>query len=90
MSANIPNCHKLYQLFPFQGHAKYNPVGFFVYVEMYLLATRGNAERVTDLHVADGSKGREFESRGRRFFLWQNINPRMELLTAEVNAHSFW
>jgi hypothetical protein len=39
----------------------------------------GNAERVTDLHVADGSEGREFESRGWRFFLWQKINPRMEL-----------
>jgi hypothetical protein len=39
----------------------------------------GNAERVTDLHVADGSEGREFKSRGRRFFLWQKINPRMEL-----------
>jgi hypothetical protein len=39
----------------------------------------GNAERVTDLHVADGSEGREFESSGWRFFLWQKINPRMEL-----------
>jgi hypothetical protein len=35
----------------------------------------GNAERVTDLHVADGSEGRVFESRGQRFFLWQKINP---------------
>jgi hypothetical protein len=39
----------------------------------------GNAERVTDLHVADGSEGCEFESCGQRFFLCQKINPRMEL-----------
>jgi hypothetical protein len=37
----------------------------------------GNAERVADLHVADESEGREFESRGWRFFLWQKISPRM-------------
>jgi hypothetical protein len=27
----------------------------------------------------DGSEGREFMSRCPRFFLWQKINPRMEL-----------
>jgi hypothetical protein len=34
---------------------------------------RGNTERVRDLHVADGSEGREFESRGRRCFFVSQV-----------------
>jgi hypothetical protein len=48
-------------------------------IETVIEVGSGNAERVTDLHVADGSEGREFQSRRQRFFLWQKNNPRMEL-----------
>jgi hypothetical protein len=60
------------------GHPRDCEDGVCILVQQALLkpADRGsgNADSITDLHVADGSEGCEFESRGHRFFLWQKVN----------------